>query len=172
MAMVARITSAYQATSKAIEFHHAEWDHYFVTATPDEITKLDSGVFAGWARTGESFTVYPPATAATSNVCRFFSTSFAPRSSHFYTPFATECAAVKQNPDWQFEALVFAVALPDGAGGCVAGTQPLYRLYNNGQGAAPNHRYTTSLATRTAMIGQGWIPEGSGNLGVGACVPS
>ena len=31
---------------------------------------------------------------------------------------------------------------------------PVYRLYNNGQGGAPNHRYTTSLATRTQMLGR------------------
>ena len=46
------------------------------------------------------------------------------------------------------------------------GDVPVYRLYNNGQGGAPNHRYTTSLATRTTMLGRGWIPEGHGPLGV------
>ncbi len=172
--------SAAVSVVAAIEFHHAEWDHYFVTTIPDEITKLDNGTFVGWARTGQSFNVYPLGAAdaiapsAGSNafdVCRFFSTTFAPRSSHFYTPFAIECASVKQNPDWQFEGLVFSVGLPDAAANCAAGTQPLYRLYNNGQGAAPNHRYTTSLAIRTTMLGQGWIPEGSGDLGVIACVP-
>jgi len=156
----------------AIEYRHAEWDHYFATANPDEITKLDNGTFVGWARTGQSFNVYPLNTANAFDVCRFFSTSFAPRSSHFYTPFASECAVVKQNPNWQFEGLVFSVGLPDAAANCAAGTQALYRLYNNGQGAAPNHRYTTSLATRSTMLGQGWISEGTGDLGVIACVPT
>ena len=32
--------------------------NYFITAIPDEIAKLDSGVFAGWTRTGGSFNVY------------------------------------------------------------------------------------------------------------------
>ena len=50
-----------------------------------------------------------------------------------------------------------------------AGTLPLYRLYNDGQSAAPNHRYTTSRAIRADMIVQGWILEGSG-LGVIGCV--
>ncbi len=54
---------------------------------------------------------------------------------------------------------------------CATGV-PVYRLYNNGQGAAPNHRYTTSLATRTTMLDKGWIPEGSGNLGVIMCSPA
>ena len=46
---------------------------------------------------------------------------------------------------------------------------PLYRLYNDGMGGAPNHRYTTSLTVRAAMIEAGWIPEGSG-IGVIGCV--
>jgi hypothetical protein len=78
---------------------------------------------------------------------------------------------VKANPNWQFEAEVFTVLRPDTAGNCANGTIPVYRLYNNGQGAAPNHRYTTSLATRTTMLGKGWIPEGYGNLGVIMCSP-
>jgi len=56
-------------------------------------------------------------------------------------------------------------------GTCVAGTVPVYRLYNNGQGAAPNHRYTTDVSVRTQMIGQGWVPEGYGALGVIMCAP-
>ncbi len=158
--------------SPAIEYRHAAWDHYFVTADPGEIAKLDAGVFVGWARTGQSFRVLPLDTAGAANVCRFFSVSFAPKSSHFYTPSGVECAAVKLNPDWEFEAEVFAVLPPGGDGSCAFGSQALYRLYNDGQGGAPNHRYTTSLATRTEMIGQGWIPEGQGPLGVVACVPA
>lgn len=49
--------------------------------------------------------------------------------------------------------------------------QYVYRLFNNGQGGAPNHRYTTSLDTRASMISQGWVPEGAGTIGVIACVP-
>ena len=43
---------------------------------------------------------------------------------------------------------------------------PVYRLYNNGQGAAPNHRYTTDLSVRSQMMSQGWVPEGYGSVGV------
>ncbi len=154
----------------AIEYFHAEWGHYFVTADSNEIGKLDAGVFAGWARTGQSFKVAPLDTRGVVPVCRFFSVSFAPRSSHFYTPYADECAQVKLNPDWQFEGEVFAVALPDTDGACPVRMLPLYRLYNDGQGGAPNHRYTTSFATRSDMLQQGWIPEGAGPLGVMGCV--
>jgi hypothetical protein len=155
----------------AVEYYYAAFDHYFVTAIPDEIAKLDNGTFAGWVRTGQSFNVYADAPAGSAAVCRFFSTAFAPKSSHFYTPDATECAAVKANPSWQFEGVVFAIPVPDVAGSCLAGTVPVYRLYNSGQGAAPNHRYTTSLATRASMLAKGWISEGYGPLGVIMCSP-
>jgi hypothetical protein len=154
----------------AIEYYHASFDHYFVTYIPDEIAKLDNGTFAGWVRTGESFNVYADVPGGSSPVCRFFSTAFGARSSHFYTPDASECATVKANANWQFEAEVFSLPRPNAAGVCQSGV-PVYRLYNNGQGGAPNHRYTTSLATRTTMLGKGWISEGSGNFGVIMCSP-
>jgi hypothetical protein len=47
----------------------------------------------------------------------------------------------------------------------------LYRLYNNGQGGAPNHRLTTDRATRDAMTAQGWVAEGAGPDTVYGCVP-
>lgn len=155
---------------KVIEYRHAEFDHYFMTALTDEIAKLDNGTFAGWKRTGEAFNVYVSGTPNTSEVCRFFSTSFAPKSSHFYTPFAPECATVKASADWQFEGSVFNVTSPTPDGFCVAGTQALYRVYNDGMGAAPNHRYTTDYETFGIMQQLGWKPEGAG-VGVIACVP-
>ena len=155
----------------AIEYYHAVFDHYFVTYIADEITKLDNGTFVGWARTGESFNVYSDVPGGSSPVCRFFSTAFGAKSSHFYTPDSSECATVKANPNWQFEAEVFSLPRPNALGVCTTGA-PVYRLYNNGQGGAPNHRYTTSLATRTTMLGKGWISEGSGNLGVIMCSPT
>ena len=161
-------------TVAAVEYHHTSFDHYFVTTIADEITKLGNGTFTGWSRTGRSFNVYPSTSAPTESVpvCRFFSTSFAAKSSHFYTPAASECAIVKSNPDWLYEGDVFNVmpaVLADGS--CPANALAVYRLYNNGQGAAPNHRYTTDAAIRMQMIAQGWIPEGYGPLGVIMCSP-
>ena len=158
-------------TADVIEYYHAGFDHYFITAIADEIAKLDNGTFAGWARTGKSFKVNTSAAAGQNAVCRFFSTAFAPKSSHFYTPLPAECTAVKANPDWMFEAEVFFIAVPVIDGTCAAGTSPVYRVYNNGQGAAPNHRYTTDLAVRDAMLALGWIPEGYGPIGVIMCAP-
>jgi len=153
-----------------VEYLHREWDHYFVTGIVDELSKLDGGAIAGWERTGQSFKAWPFGTPGTANVCRFYSTTFNPRSSHFYTPVATECTTVKASPDWSFEGEVFGVVLPSISGGCPAGTVSLYRLYNNGDGGAPNHRYTTSLGLRPLMAANGWVPEGNGDMGVIACV--
>ena len=45
--------------------------------------------------------------------CRFFSTSFAPKSSHFYTPYEAECLSIRGNANWQYEAIAFYLQLPD-----------------------------------------------------------
>ena len=164
----------------AIEYFHAAFGHYFVTTIPDEIAKLDAGEFSGWQRTGQTFEVFGGITGQLPQgvaVCRFFSVSFAPKSSHFYTPVANECALVKTNPDWQFEGEVFNVLDASGAFG-TPGTcnnanapRPLYRLYNQGQGGAPNHRYTTSTTIVAEMVAAGWVAEGFGPNGVIGCVP-
>jgi hypothetical protein len=147
---------------------------YFVTALPAEIAALDGGAFAGaWKRTGQTFNVWPSAVNdAAVPTCRFFSTIFAPKSSHFYTPFAGECAGLKAGVAWQYEGIAFYIALADANGACPTGTIPLYRAYNNGMGGAPNHRYTTSLDILNQMIAAGWVFEGNGITKVFACVPS
>jgi len=160
------------ATAQAVEYYYAGWDYYFVTAFASEIALLDGGGFDGnWKRTGESFKVWTQGAATGPAACRFFSTSFAPKSSHFYTPVASECASVKQSRDWQFEAVAFYMVLPLANGSCAAGNVPLYRLYNNGMGGAPNHRYTTSPATLNEMLAAGWVYEGNGITRVFACLP-
>jgi hypothetical protein len=160
------------ATTPAVEYYYAAWDYYFLTSFPAEIELLDGGAYGGvWKRTGQIFNVWPDATTSSSPACRFFSTSFSPKSSHFYTPFATECAAVKTSADWQYEAVAFHIDLASATGLCTSATIPLYRLYNNGNGGAPNHRYTTSVAIFDAMRAQGWVFEGDGVTRVFACVP-
>ena len=84
-----------------------------MTAIPDEITKLDNGTFVGWARTGKQFKVFVTAGhRPVAAVCRFFRTSFDPKSSHFYTANAQEYTVVLANPDWRFEGAVFFVLVP------------------------------------------------------------
>jgi Repeat of unknown function (DUF5648) len=104
-------------------------------------------------------------------VCRFFSATFAPKSSHFYTNDPAECAALQSAGVWTLENANAFYMMRSPAGTCASGTIPLYRLYNNGQGGAPNHRYTTDPVIRSSMIAAGWTPEGNGSDGVFACVP-
>ncbi len=158
---------------RAIEFYHQDFNHYFVSADLDEVAGLDAGVFKGWARTGEGFRVTEGATPGSQAVCRFFGVGFAPLSSHFYTPYPSECDVVKADPNWVYEKIAFGLMLPDPAPsrGCRAGARPLYRLWNRNLDGAPNHRYTTSRETFAAMEAQGWQFEGEIGTQVFACVP-
>jgi len=162
----------------AVEFHHADFDHYFISINRDEIAALDSGVHPGWTRTGEQFSVYitdvswPSGETPLASTCRYYGLPSAGLNSHFFTAFDEECAAVAAKwPDqWLLETSnAFRAHLPDPAtGACPIDTRPLYRLYNNRPDA--NHRYTKSLAIRQQMIDRGWVPEGYGGLGVAMCV--
>jgi hypothetical protein len=157
-------------TTPAVEYVHAGTGHFFVTATPAEIAALDAGGLAGWSRTGLSFTVYADAAGGGASVCRFYTAAFPPASAHFYASSEAECEALKRSGDWTFEGKVFATLAPAADGSCAAATLPVYRLYNNGLSGAPNHRYTTDLGVRAAMIALGHTPEGAG-MGVSWCVP-
>jgi hypothetical protein len=158
-------------TVPVIEYYYAAFDHYFLTADADEIGKLDNGA-SGWVRTGWHFNAYADSKSAiTSPVCRFFSEAFAPKSSHFYSAFSFECVTVQTYPEWLLEnTAAFSMALPAADGSCFTGLAPVYRLYNNGQGGAPNHRYTTDLGVRAQMLARGWVREGFGP-GVAMCSP-
>ena len=160
----------------AVEYYRADWGFYFVTAFPDEIDALDGGAFGGeWKRTGETFIVWTDASDGALPTCRFFSTAFAPKSSHFYTVDATECASLKAGTAWQYEGIAFYLQLPavdpkNFVAYCPFGTVPLYRLYNNGVGGAPNHRYTTAAWVLQPMLSMGWVAESPGTNPVYACV--
>ena len=88
------------ASSTAVEYYHGGYGHYFVTASPQEIAALDAGGFSRLEpHRGVVRRVRPRTPPASANVCRFWSgQTFAPKSSHFYTPFDWECAKVKGNP--------------------------------------------------------------------------
>jgi hypothetical protein len=157
-------------TLLAVEYYNASYGFYFVTASPAEIADLDSGRTPGWLRTGETFDVYASAGSGLVAVCRFYGV-FGAKSSHFYAPRGLGCEALlPTNPVWQYEGDVFYTFLPDASGACPDGNVPVYRLYNDGQGGAPNHRFTTSAAIQAQMTAEGWIAEGAGT-GVGWCSP-
>jgi Abnormal spindle-like microcephaly-assoc'd, ASPM-SPD-2-Hydin len=159
-------------TVTVVEYHHASFDHYFITPVAGEITLLDAHAppFQDWSRTGRTFKAYVNATAPAGSVaiCRFFNDHFAPKSSHFYAAHGSGCeTTISLFPDWGLEDdKLFNTMPPDGSGNCPAGTGPVYRLYNQGIGGAPNHRFVTSTADQQAMIAQGFASEG-----VVMCVP-
>ena len=163
-------------TVTVVEYHHASFDHYFITPVVDEIALLDAHAppFQDWSRTGFSFKAYTNATAPAASVaiCRFFNDHFAPKSSHFYAAHGFGCEdTITKFPDWGLEDdKLFNTLLPDDSGNCPSGSIPVYRLYNNGMGAAPNHRFVTSLTERQNMLNQGFVAEGAG-IGVGMCAP-
>jgi hypothetical protein len=167
--------AAEAAVVSAIEFYNAALDHYFVTASADEIGKLDNGFFVGWQRTGQSFKVYDPSTNGTgaNPVCRFYGLPSAGLDSHFYSASPDECAAVAQKfaGVWELESNdVFKVFLPNTTtGACPSGSIAIYRSWNGR--ADSNHRYTTDLATQNAMIAKGYVAEGYGPTPVAMCSP-
>ena len=172
-----RLTDPPTPMARAIEYYHAGLVHYFVTADLDEIAGLDAHVYppvfgGNWERTGQSFSAQTARSSGNVPVCRFFG-AFGAKSSHFYTADPVECAGLTARfPNWQFENLAFYLPLPDASGTCPSGTAPIYRMYNNGQGGAPNHRFTTDLATRLDFVANhGWIQEGTGPMGVAMCSP-
>ena len=155
---------------RAIEYYNPQYASYFITSIAAEIADLDSGKTVGWQRTGEAFNVYATTGTGLAGVCRFYGV-FPPKSSHFYAPRGLGCEALlPTNPVWQYEGDVFYTFLPNDQGGCPVGNVPVYRLYNNGQGGAPNHRFTTSQSIQLQMLAAGWIAEGTG-AGVGMCSP-
>ncbi len=153
----------------ASEFFHEGMGHYFVTAFAGEEAALDA--HPSWARTATQYRVHDAPGPGLVPVCRFFSASFAPLSSHFYTADAVECEIVKRNPSWTYEGIAFFVQPAAADGACAAGWGPVYRLYNDGRTGAPNHRYTPRRLERAAFQARGWLAEGAGPLGVAFCVP-
>jgi lysyl endopeptidase len=147
----------------AVEFYNRQLDHYFLTANPYEIDDLDAGAHGGWERTGLRFLAYVRHAPGTNPVCRFYRAP-AYGDSHFYSASPEECAATAaQHPaDWVYESpAVFYIRLPDAAGRCPAGTQPVWRFFNQ---TTANHRYTAEAVLRDEMRVRPsvWVAEGYG----------
>jgi serine protease len=176
MAVLALPSSSLAPTAVTIvEYYNAQLDHYFITAIPDEITKLDNGTFVGWQRTGQEFRAYGIGSSGRTGrrpVCREYGNPAANLNSHFYSASPDECAATLVNGggfSWLLEANeVFEMDLPDPVtGACPAGGVPIYRIFNQRKDA--NHRYTTSLAIRDQMVAKGGVAEGYGPNAVALC---
>ena len=163
--------SAGTSAATAVEYYHADLDHYFVTHVADEIAKLDAGiVLKGWARTGKSIPVWTTAQASSSPVCRYY---IPPGlgDSHFFGRGTVECDDTgRKNPSFILEDPAFVHMILPAAGVCPAGTIAVYRVFSNRRDA--NHRYTTDKATRDGMVAKGWLAEGDGPDLVVMCAPA
>ena len=157
--IVGRVAS--DAPELAVEYFHTGFGHYFTTADADEIYGLDHGAYGGvFVRTGETFYVHDGPVPGTDDICRFFTVTFAPKSSHFYTGDPVECAGVKLNPDWQYEKIAYFLK-PAAGGTCPVFWTRVFRMYNNGMTGAPNHRFTTDESIYVDFTtNRGWAPEG------------
>jgi hypothetical protein len=143
------------------EYHNRATNHYFLSSSFVENQAIDSGAAGpGWERTGEVFMArdddgcQPPGYL----VFRFYG---AGPNSHFFTADPAECGSVHgSDPGWQFEGVAFRALMPTN-GSCAAGTQPLYRLYNNRYAFNDsNHRYVVRTDLYAQMQAQGWVGEG------------
>ena len=177
-ALLVNVTKATGAVPKvmyAVEYYHAQLDHYFVTADPAEVDYLDTGHFPGWQRTGMGFNVFDPAdtTGMGVPVCRFYGSPAYGLDTHFYSGSATECADTQRNwpAQWMLESTnVFRIAMPNMmSGACPMGTTPLFRTWNRRTDS--NHRYTMDQAVQRGMMGHGGMAEGYGNPPVAMCAP-
>lgn len=158
-----------------LDFPGAPGGHYFYTADPAEQAWIDAGG-AGWfVRTGRSF-----ASGGFVPVCRFYGSMSPGPNSHFFTASEIECIGLKAMQltptpatvqQWNYEGPGFysVVPVPDAQGQmqCMAGTEPVYRAYNNAYptsgGKNPwdsNHRYSTQSADIDEMVAKGWRSEG------------
>ena len=155
-----------EAGSNAIEYYNVDLDHYFMTSFPEETASIEAGgAGRGWVRTGYSFPIAINPSAA--SVCRFYGNPdinpttgarWGPNS-HFYTADAAECASVKLDPGWVYEAIAFNIRVPTSQA-CPAGTTPVFRTYNNGFTTNnSNHRYTTNPTIYQFMLTQQWSGE-------------
>lgn len=164
-----------------VEYYNEWLDHYFMTASGNEIALLDAGGQGGWKRTGQTFKAYvnpsdAPVAWQAKPVCRFYAKG---PNSHFYTADPAECEQLKQLEaaqraqasgsgteflGWGYEGIAFYAVAADN-GQCPAGTNPVWRSYNGRASKNDsNHRFTVDSRLRDSMAG--WTLEG-----VAFCAP-
>jgi hypothetical protein len=176
----ASVTPGQQPVTVAVvEYYNAGLDHYFMTASSDDITVLDAGLFPGWARTQQSFKAFLAQGAGLSPVCRFYIPPIH-GDSHFFSAQPSDCAALlawaadpAKFPNFsgyvEEHAAAFYVTLPDATGACPTNTVPVFRLWN--QRFDSNHRYTTSQAIVAQMQARNYVLEGPLPNQAAMCAP-
>jgi len=151
------------ATLDVVEFHNRRDDQYFITADAGEIALLDGGGLGpDWSRTGASFRAWPrdAADPHALPVCRFVGTPGLGPESHFYTAYASECAAVSADPHWIEEGVTFRAMLPSSAR-CPDGFLTVSRFWKPGSVVTETrHRYVADAQAAATMAAAGWVAEG------------
>ena len=148
-------------TTTVVEYYNTVIKHYFITGLPDDIAFIDAGrAGPGWMKTGVTWGGYRSASDAPGllPVCRFYA---AGPNSHFYTAIPSECEAVKTYQGWVYEGISHYTEVPNSNGLCRAGTQAIYRVYNNRfQFNDSNHRFVLDAAYHAKARSRGESPEG------------
>ena len=155
---------------RVVEFYNAALDSFFVTADLYEGYAVDlGGAGPSWVRTGGSFKA-----GGNFSVCRFYGSVSPGPNSHFYTVDPFECAVLRSRQlaandprrltekSWNFESYDFRSTPPLASGSCAAGTEPIYRAYNNGsvRGIDSNHRLSRDSNAIIELVRRGWVSEG------------
>ena len=157
------------------DFPDSPGGHFFYSSDPAEQAAVDAGAAGAFNRTGREFL-----TGGAVPVCRFYGSVTPGPNSHFFTAQAAECQQLKDaqvvpvpttEQQWNYERDEYPTTLPvivNGTPTCPAGTQPLYRAYNNAfPPSGPknpwdsNHRFTPIQADIQTLVTQfGWRDEG------------
>jgi hypothetical protein len=169
----------------AIEYENASLGRHFLTANGAEIDRLDRGLVPGWLRTGQSFGVSGTMHSGDIEYHYIGAPICAASLAGLDTaaPAAAMDPAACNGPTGQFAPLggdgdiaFYAAQIDPTTGECptmlgmVDGdipTSPVYRLVRT-TGTA-DVRYVGDFALRNQLLGQGWLPRGSGALGIAWC---
>jgi hypothetical protein len=146
------------------EYFHADLDHYFITASAEDVTLLDAGTYGEWKRTSQRFKAWSSAHAASLRpVCRFYAEA---HRGHHFTLDTTECERLKALEKqgraeasarksaylgYQYEGIAF-YAYPAGSGTCPKGLAPVHRFSRtDAKTGATDFRFTAAGEQYSAM---------------------
>jgi sugar lactone lactonase YvrE len=152
------------------EYRYDAADYFFYTTRDSEKILLDKT--AGWARTGNAFSVTTANDAGTKPINRYFFERVAQnqsRGAHFYTLIDSEISSLNalnpgnaKIPRLPYNEGIEAYALPATNGVCPANATPIYRAFRGTSVAAdnPTHRFSANLASYNSLVAAGWTAEG------------
>ena len=159
-------------TTTVVEYFHAGFGHYFVTGSAAEVAALDAGHGGGLgAHRPLVQGLRDRGDVARHRVPLLHHGLRAPELALLHADRQRVRRPAQREPRLAVRGRGVPRPAPASSGTCPAGAKPVYRLYNGGQTGAPNHRYTTEPEIRNDMVARGWVPEGTGAMGVIFCAP-